>query len=446
MPRVAVPQTTIPQSIDAEQSVLGAMLQEFGAWEAAQPLKAAHFFDYRNAKIYLAISKLVSQSKEPEPVAVGIELGADLDECAGLEYLEALKRCTPSAKNTAHYARIIRDKATERGILAFTSDIPGILAQDIKPHEKLDAVLRGFETLANDNIKKKPKTAFEIGLDVAEYYAAMQRGEIEPGHPTHIPALDSKLGGGLSGGNVIVLAARPSVGKSSFAAQIGLVMAGQGLKTLFLSMEMSQRQIVVRMVCNLGRVNYGDLRAGKLTDDGWSRYGEALEKLKELPFEIDDQAALTLMDIKTKVRSCKGVRVIIVDYIQLMEGEGDNRNAQIEVISRGLKQIAKDHNAIVIVLSQLNRKVEDRANKKPVMSDLKDSGAIEQDADVIIFLWPVRDYGDGRKLVGVSVAKNREGETGDFAMQLEGKHQIWGESTDSIETYEPKTVRGGFKN
>lgn len=128
-----------------------------------------------------------------------------------------------------------------------------------------------------------------------------------------------------------------------------------------------------------------------------------------------------------------------------MPGDGDNRNSEIEKISRGLKQIAKDHSCIVIVLSQLNRQVEQRSSKKPNMSDLRDSGAIEQDADVIIFLWLVKEYGEGRKLIGCSVAKNREGETGDFALQLDGKYQRWAESTDSIEPYEPKTKFGGFK-
>lgn len=435
-----------PHSIESEQSILGAMMQDFGAWEAAQPLKAAHFFDQRHGHIYLAISKLISQDKDAEPLAVSIELGEHLNDCGGLDYLNALRLCVVGSKNTAHYAKLIRDKATERGILDAAASVPAIVAQNTTSDEKLDAALRNFETLAQNNVRKMPRSIYEITLEQTEFYEALQKKEIKAGYPTHIPALDRKLAGGFREGDVIVIAARPSVGKSSFSEQIGLTLAQQNLVTLFLSMEMTERQVTDRGVSNLGRVDFGRLKSGEFEKDDWARITEAIEKMGKLPFYIDDQAGLTITDIKTKVRATKGVKVVIVDYIQLMPGDKANRNLELEEISRGLKQIAKDHNAIVIVLSQLNRQVENRAgSKKPNMSDLRDSGAIEQDADVIIFLWPVKDYGEGRKLIGCSVAKNREGETGDFALQFDGKFQQWAESTDSIEPYEPKTKFGGFK-
>ena len=208
---------------------------------------------------------------------------------------------------------------------------------------------------------------------------------------------------------MIILAARPGQGKSSFAEDLGIRWAKQGLPVPYLSQEMPEDEVGDRGLSNVGRIEYGHMRKGRLREDeAWSRLSEAVEVLNSLPFYVDDQPALTLTEVRTKARMVKGSKVLILDYLQLCSGSGDNRNAEIEVISPGLKTLAKELGIVVAALSQLNRKVEERADKRPHLADLRDSGAIEQDADVVIFLWPVSKFADYR-IQGCYIAKNRQG-------------------------------------
>lgn len=428
---------------EAEQSVLGAMLLDDSAFDEAQPLKASHFSSRVHSMIYLAISDVVSKGKTPEPQLVAAVLDKELEDCGGMKYLIALRDSIPSSRNTDRFAKIIRDKATERGLLAASEDIKSIVAQKITPEEKLNQASQLINQLAISNVKKQPKTIYELALERTQYYEALKRGEVQPGIKTQIPKLDLYLAGGLREQDLIILAARPSTGKSSLAQQIARTISAQGFVTLFLSMEMSEKQITDRGIANIGHINYGKLKTGDLEKAEWSQVVEALEEMKNYQFRIDDQAALTITDIRAKARSIPGLKFLVLDYLQLCQGNADNRNYQIEEISRGLKQIAKDLNITVLALSQLNRQVEQRSNKKPNMSDLRDSGAIEQDADVIMFLWPVHDFNDGRKLIGLNIAKNREGQTGDIALDFQGAYQRWGQSMDNLDNYQSYTAKSG---
>lgn len=285
-------------------------------------------------------------------------------------------------------------------------------------------------------VRRAPKHISEIAIQRTAHWEALHRGEVTAGWPTRIPTLDNALNGGPKAGQLIILAARPSVGKSSFAEQLSITFASGGLTALFLSQEMPEEEVADRAASNTGRIDYGRLQSGKFEHDDWSRAVDAMETLRDIPFYVDDQPALTLMEVRTKARMVPGLKVLVLDYLQLCSGDGDNRNAEIEAISRGLKALAKEMGICVIALSQLNRKVEERADKRPIMSDLRDSGAIEQDADVVIFLWPVRELND-RRIVGCHVAKNRQGKKPEFGLAFMGAIQRWEESTADIRPQAP---------
>jgi replicative DNA helicase len=204
-----------------------------------------------------------------------------------------------------------------------------------------------------------------------------------------------------------------------------------------LTQEMPDEEIGDRAIANLGRVDYTAIQTGKFSDDDWGRLTDGVEIAAQLPIWIDDQAGLTLGDIRGKARSIKGLQVLVLDYLQLCSGstgrKDANRNSQIEEISRGLKTLAKELGIAIVMLSQLNREVEKRADKRPHLADLRDSGSIEQDADAVVFLWPVRDFeSQGHRLIGCAVEANRSGPCGEFGLDTEGRHQRWVESDQDI--------------
>jgi replicative DNA helicase len=210
-----------------------------------------------------------------------------------------------------------------------------------------------------------------------------------------------------------------------------------------LSQEMPDAEVADRALVGLGRIDYERMQTGQLQRDEWERLTEAVERGAELPFYVDDQPALRIGDIRAKARAVKGLKLLVVDYVQLCEGDGDNRNSEIEKISRALKALAKELGFAVLLLSQLNREVEKRASKEPMLSDLRDSGAIEQDADVVLFLWPAQEFEGGSKLVGIKLEKNRQGKKARFALDFHGAHQRWAESTEQLPS--GKRAAGGFE-
>jgi replicative DNA helicase len=238
-----------------------------------------------------------------------------------------------------------------------------------------------------------------------------------------------------------LVGARPGVGKSSFSAQLLLELAKNDQPGLFLSQEMPEEEVADRAVA-AGGVNYGNLQSGKMSDDDWSKAVALLENLKGVKVWIDDQPALTLSDIRNKIALCPGVKVVVLDYLQLCSRSSNtsasNRNSEIEEISRGLKNLSKELGIAVIVLSQLNREVEKRADKRPFLSDLRDSGSLEQDADVVFFLWPVADLPTGEKIVGLGIDKNRQGSKTDIALRFNGAYQQWAEDESPISQHKSK--------
>lgn len=441
----AMPLREVPHSREAEQSVLGGLILDNEAFERiGDVLRADHFYDSRHRKIWSAIALNIVSHKPADVVTVHESLVGfrTAEDCGGLDYLNALAQSVPSASNIRRYAEIVREKARERALIAAADEALAVALESGPVGPKLDLITSRFNELERNQVRKMPRPMSAIAIERIEHYEALEEGTAIAGWPTHIPTLNRYLNGGLRPGTVYVLAARPAVGKSSFAQSIGQALACDGLPTLFLSMEMGESEVADRGVASIGRVSYSQLLAGKMRDDGWPRVSEAIDRFSQLPFFVDDQPSLTLREIRTKAKSITGLKVLIVDYLQLCAStrRDGNRNAEIEEISRGLKTLAKELGVAIVGISQLNRDVEKRVSKRPMLSDLRDSGAIEQDADVVFFLWPVRDVEDeGRRIVGLGVDKNRQGRTGEIALDFHGDTQQWDESTADIW---PKQARG----
>jgi replicative DNA helicase len=439
----------LPWSQEAEQSSLGAFLRGGpAAFEKAQPLQARQFFDQRHALIYAAIASMTARKEPIDVVTVFEDLkSSEHDEDAGgLLYLSQLEQSVPSAHNVHRYAQVVRDKAGIRALREASDQANEVATEpggDVA--SKLDAITSIFGAIQRQQLTKAPKSMAEMAMQRTAHYEALQAGTTVAGWPTHIPRLDILLNGGFRPGSLIILAARPSVGKSSFSQWLAHALSKQGLKTLFLSLEMSCEELADRMVASAGRVDYSALQTGRMNQDHWARTAEVLDAPELRDFFVDDQAGLTLMDIRAKAKQVPGLKVLVLDYLQLCSGSGgsdSNRNSEIEQISRGLKTLAKELGITIIALSQLNRQVEQRASKRPMLSDLRDSGAIEQDADVVMFLWPVREFGDGAKLLGLGLDKNRQGKCGEVALHFDGSMQRWGQSTESLAPPRPMQGRG----
>lgn len=427
-----------PHSIEAEQSVLGGLLLDNSAWDrAAGLLTERDFYRHDHSAIYAAIGALISANKPADVITVFEQLQRTSkgDDCGGLPYLNSLAASVPSAANMRRYAEIVRERSAWRTLIATTGEVSALAWRGEDYSTTLDRITSMLGDLQRSLVRKAPRAIAEIAIERINRYQALQDGTATAGWPTPIPALNRCLNGGLQGGRLYILAARPAVGKSSFAQGVGFALASDGLPTLFLSLEMSDLEVADRGVACAGRVSYSALLTGQMDSENWTRASDAMESLSKLPFYVDDQPAQTLRDIRIKAKSIKGLKVLVLDYLQLCAStrRDGNRNSEIEELSRGLKALAKELDIAVIALSQLNRDVERRVNKRPTLSDLRDSGAIEQDADVVMFLWPVREFaGTGRRIVGLGIDKNRQGRLGEIALDFHGDTQRWNESTADI--------------
>jgi replicative DNA helicase len=431
-------------SAEAEQSVLGALLQDATAL-ADLGLSPADFFDARHRAIFGAMQIEAAAKRTIDPVSLFAALQGE--DAGGLQYLEALEQSVPSARSVKRHAEIVGERSRSRALVR-AMDEATALAHEAEPvAERIERIAALIAGLQREQVAKLPRSISEIAIARTGYYEDLQEGRVEPGWATRIPTLDEMLVGGLRPGGLYILAARPKVGKSSFAQQMAMAMAKAGRPTLFLSQEMSAEELADRAVVNAGRLDYSKLLAGKMDKEDWSRATDALDHMAGMPLYIDDQPGLTIHDIRAKARIVPGLKVLVLDYLQLSASKltDSNRNAQIEEISRGLKCMAKDRGIAVIALSQLNREVEKRANKRPQLSDLRDSGAIEQDADAVLFLWPARDLGQGRRLIGLAVEANRQGRCGCVGLEFDGNLQRWGESMMSVEAPATAHKGGGYE-
>jgi replicative DNA helicase len=312
--------------------------------------------------------------------------------------------------------------------------------------DRIGAAQAKLELLQEVTSKSEPEPVSNFVVSVLDRIQALADGEIEPGIPTGIADLDRLLSGGLRGGKQIIIAARPSVGKSSLSEQLCLNLATRGIPAAMFSQEMTKDELTDRAVCNLGRIDLGRYLTGKLQDDEWSRLSDAVEMIRDLPFYLDDQPQLTLQTISAKARMLKrkhGIKLLVLDYIQLCGTTNPkaSRHHQLEELSRGLKSLAKLLDISIVTLSQLNREVEKRPGGRPIMADLKESGAIEEDADIVGLMWK-HSVGEEHNVVGLELAKNRQGRTGQLALHFQGSMQRWGQSTESLDRKPEKSGAG----
>ncbi len=421
-----------PHSIEAESSVLGGLLLDNGAWDRVSDLlHEGDFYRFEHRLIFGAMGALVNATRPADVITVFEQLAGQgrAEEVGGLAYLNALAQYVPSAGNIRRYAEIVRERAILRKLVSVSEEIA---TNAFNPKGRavaaiLDDAEQKIFNIGEEGARTKQGFQAMDALVVALLDRVTEMSE-NPNDVTGVPTgfydLD-RLTAGFQAGDLIVLAARPSMGKTALAINIAEHVAlHEGLPVAVFSMEMGASQLAVRIVGSIGRIDQSHLRTGKLNDDEWPRLTEAIEKLRTISLHIDETAGLTSSELRANARrlarQCGKLGLIVVDYLQLMSGssstDGENRATELGEISRGLKMLAKELQCPVLALSQLNRSVESRPDKRPMMSDLRESGAIEQDADIIMFIYRDEYYTkDACKEPGVAevlIAKQRNGPTG----------------------------------
>jgi replicative DNA helicase len=424
-----------PHSIEAEQSVLGGLLLDNSAWDRAGDLLTdSDFYRYEHKAIYKAIGDLVAHSRPADVITVYEQLQSHgkAEECGGISYLNALAQSVPSAANLRRYAEIVRERAVLRKLIEASDEIAtnAFNPQGRSVSQILDEAEGRVFQIGEEGQRSKQgfQRMDQLVVSLIDRVTELHDNGAEDvtGIRTGFYDLD-KMTAGLQPGDLVVLAARPSMGKTAFALNIAENVAVQeGLPVVVFSMEMGASQLALRMVGSLGRIDQSHLRTGRLNDDEWGRLSESVDRLKNASVFIDETAALNQAELRARARRqariCGKLGLIVVDYLQLMSGSSgsdENRATELGEISRGLKALAKELQCPVIALSQLNRSVESRNDKRPMMSDLRESGAIEQDADVIMFIYRDDYYNKESKEPGVAeiiIAKQRNGPVGDFKL------------------------------
>ena len=419
-------------SVEAEQSVLGALLLDNGAWDrAADMLAAEDFHREEHQLVYECIGALINANQLADVITVHerLESSGVAEHCGGLAYLSALAQSVPSAASVRHYASIVRERAMLRALSGAAHDVAmSVSAADGRSAQELvqDAEARIFRLGERGSRGRQGfQSADSLVVDLIDRVSELaEKGASDvTGTRTGLYDLD-RMTAGLQGGDLLILAARPSMGKTALALNIAENVAiNEGLPVVVFSMEMGASQLIQRMVSSVGRVDQQRLRTGALLDDDWGRLAEAADRVSKARIFIDETAGLTVAELRARARRqarvCGGkLGLIVIDYLQLMSGSGktsENRATELSEISRGLKALAKELQCPVIALSQLNRSVEARTDKRPMMSDLRESGAIEQDADVIMFIYRDDYYNKESKEPGVAeliVSKQRNGPVG----------------------------------
>ena len=428
----------LPHSIEAEQSVLGGLMQDVSNFDAVlEQVAESDFYKDGHRKIFLTMTKLMEQNEPIDVITVSEALQSteELGLVGGLEYLTDLATNVPSSSNVVAYAKIVRERATLRQLISAATEISR--ASYNPAGMGSDDLLQFAEKRVLEIAEERPKEGgFEdvnalLKKTVEKIDTLFRSDGNLTGIPTGISDLDEKTSGWQSG-ELIILAARPSMGKTALALNfIEAAIMSQERPALVFSLEMPSDSLVMRMLSSTGRIDQGRLRNGKLTEEDWPKLEMAARKLKDKKLFIDDTAGLTPNEIRARikriVREYGNPSMIMIDYLQLMHvaGATEGRTQEISEISRSLKAIARDYDCPVIALSQLNRGVEQRPNKRPMNSDLRESGAIEQDADVILFIYRDEYYNEESPDKGVAeliIGKQRNGEIGTVKAAFVGKY------------------------
>lgn len=431
-----------PQSLEAEQAVIGGLLLDNTAFDrVADLLRPDDFYRGDHRQIYTAITSLIDKAHPADVVTVHEALSTigKAEEIGGLIYLNRLAQDTPSAANIRRYAEIVRDRAILRRLIAVADDIAN---QALNPQGRdtrslLDEAESKIFNINEEGARGRsgfqslPDLLSQVVDRIGQLYDQSNHSGIT-GVPTGFTDLD-KMTSGFQPGDLVIVAGRPSMGKTAFSLNIGEhVAVDQSLPVAVFSMEMGATQLAMRMVCSVGRLDQQRVRTGQLVDDDWPRLTNAIQKMQDSQLYIDETPGLNALELRSRARKlsrqCGQLGLVIVDYLQLMSSasaSGENRATEISEISRSLKGLAKELQCPVIALSQLNRSLEQRPNKRPVMSDLRESGAIEQDADVIIFIYRDEVYNPDSPEKGTAeiiIGKQRNGPIGTVRLTFLGKY------------------------
>lgn len=425
----------LPHSKEAEQSVLGSMLsspQAVGA--ACEILKPDDFFFGQNKEVYAAILELFNENAPIDMVTVSDRLNQrdKLDSIGGVTYLSTLVLAVPTTGNVEYYAKIVKDKATLRRLIYSTQ---GILSMAYDEGDTTERIIDRSEQLILDiSSNKEQADIVHISDIMMSAYDDMVQNSLNKGTVTGVSTGFNYINnatGGLHGGELIIVAGRPGMGKSSFAVNIAEHAAiNENIPVAIFNLEMSKSMIVNRIICSQALVDSQNIRKGDFQPEDWQQICAVIDKVSAAPIYIDDSSSITVSEIRAKCRRLKQTKnlgLVVIDYLQLMQGSkrADNRQQEISEISRSLKVLAKELDIPVIALSQLSRTSETRSDKRPMLSDLRESGAIEQDADLVMFLYRDDYYNKDsqeKNIAEVIIAKQRSGSTGTFKLGWQGRY------------------------
>ncbi len=430
-----------PHSIEAEAAVLGSLMLDNSAWEkVGDMINSGDFYKGEHKFIFQAIVRLLEQNKPADVVTVFESLkSVETDNnSGGIEYLNSLAQASPSVRNIKGYAEIIRDQSILRRLVSVSEEISSLALNSNRKETRMildEAESKIFKisedrARGNSGLKDFDQLLTHVTKKISELYENPNPSDVT-GIPSGFLDLDQKTAG-MHPGDLIIIAGRPSMGKTSLAINIAECVAiDHGLPVAVFSMEMAAEQLVIRMLCSQGKIDAQKVRTGKLSQDDWDRLMNANATMKNAAIHIDESAGINPLEIRSRARRLKrltgGLGLVIVDYLQLMSasGDGENRTTEISEITRSLKGLAKELECPVIALSQLNRTVEQRTDKRPVMSDLRESGSIEQDADVILFIYRDEVYRPETPDKGVAeiiISKQRNGPTGTIRLTFLGQY------------------------
>ncbi len=415
-----------PHDIEAEQAVIGSMLTDSDAVTSAiEVLKSEDFYREDNKEIYEAILNLYNRSEPIDIITVKAELESmgKFEKVGGLEYLAELPDKVPTTANAMKYIKIVEEKSTLRRLIKTANEI---IELGYSPTEEVDDIMEGAEKKIFNIMQEKNQKGYSPLKDVlVESFTKLEELYNRKQHITGVPSgfieLDYRTAG-FHGSDLVLIAARPAMGKTAFALNIATYAAVKAnIPVAVFSLEMSKEQLVNRILCSEAMVDSNKVRTGKLEEDDWTKLAEAIGPLSEAEMYIDDTPGINIMEIRAKCRKLKlekNIGLVVIDYLQLIQGtnkRGGSREQEISEISRSLKILAKELNIPVIALSQLSRAAEQRPDHRPMLSDLRESGAIEQDADIVMFLYRDDYYNEDsekKNIAEVIIAKHRGGSTG----------------------------------
>lgn len=429
---------TLPHNFEAEQSVLGSILLDNEVLSYIEgKLVAEHFYKEAHRKIFRAIETLFHRNEPIDLVTLTEELRQrnELENVGSVAYLIGLAEGVPTAAYAEHYVNIVAEKAVLRDLISVNGQIMQSAYDQALPLEQIldKAEASVFELSSNKRSHDFANMSTLVGEAFETIYQKMSSPNTTAGLKTGFTSLDD-ITSGLQDGSLNVLAARPSMGKTALALTIGQHVAlNEKTAVAIFSLEMSSIQLVNRMMCSLALVDMNRVRNGELPFEGFTRLGNAASRLSEAAIFIDDSAVLNVMELRSKSRKLTAnhnLGLIIIDYLQLMSGSnkgggGENRQQEISNISRSLKALARELNLPVLALSQLSRAVESRPNKRPMLSDLRESGSIEQDADLVMFIYRDEYYdkqSDKKGIAEIIVSKQRNGPTGSIELMFHSNH------------------------